>query len=75
MLTSGDEKFSLLHSSSVAAASRPTTTGRRAAKTDRTTGASMYFMNSLLISIISTSDGSTSAKVAVALPRMAVSSP
>ena len=37
-LTVGVEKFSLLHNSKVAAASRPTTTGRRPAKTDCTTG-------------------------------------
>ena len=71
-LTVGAEKFSLLHNSKVAAASRPTTTGRRPAKTDCTTGVFMYLRNILLIRIISISEGRMMAKVAVILPRTAI---
>ena len=66
----GVEKFSLLQSSNVAAASNPTTAGRRPVNIDCTSGVFMYFINILLISIISTNDGSTKAKVAVAEPRI-----
>ena len=68
----GVEKFSLLQSSNVAAARRPTTAGRRPVKTDCTNGVFMYFMNILLIRIIRISEGSTSAKVAVAEPSVAI---
>ena len=68
----GVEKFSLLQSNRVAAANKPTTAGRRPLNTDCTSGVFMYFINILLIRIIKMSEGSTSAKVAVTLPRMAI---
>jgi hypothetical protein len=71
----GVEKFSLLHSNSVAAARSPTTAGRKPVNIDCTNGVFMYFINILLISIISINDGSTKAKVAVAEPRIAIRCP
>ena len=68
-LTSGVEKLSPLQSIRVAAASKPTTAGCRPLKTDFTTGVSIYFMNILLIRIISINDGRTNAKVAMKLPK------
>ena len=68
-LMSGDEKFSLLQSSNVAAASKPTTTGRRPENIDCTIGEFMCFRNILLMSSIKIREGSTSAKVAVILPK------
>ena len=64
-------KFSRVHNNKVAAASRPTTAGRRPRNTDVTVGVCMYFMNIMLMSTISISEGSTSANVAVIDPRMA----
>ena len=55
--TFGVEKFSSFISKSVAAASRPTTTGRNAVKMFCTTGVTMYFMNNLLMRIINISEG------------------
>ena len=69
-LTAGVEKFSAVQSRRVAAAKRPTTAGRRPANIDWTTDVFMYFMNILLMRIISTNDGSTNANVAVAEPRI-----
>ena len=71
----GVEKFSALQSSRVAAANRPTTAGRRPAKMERTGRVFMYFINRRLMRIIRMSDGNTKASVAVAEPRMAISSP
>ena len=71
----GAEKFSVLHNNKVAAANRPTTTGRRPAKTDCTTGVFRYLRNILLIRIIIINDGSTRAMVAVRLPNTAIPAP
>ena len=71
----GVEKFSLLQSRRVAAASRPTTAGRKPVKTDCTNGVFIYFINMRLISIIRISEGSTKAKVAVAEPSVAIACP
>ena len=68
----GVEKFSAVHSNRVAAASRPTTAGRRPVKTEVTLRVCMYRINILLISIMRMSDGNTSAKVAMALPATAI---
>lgn len=65
----GVEKFSPLHSSSVAAPKRPTTAGRRPENTDCTIFVFIYFMNILLMRIMRISDGRTRAKVETALPR------
>ena len=65
-------KFSCVHNNRVAAASRPTTAGRRAVKTLVTVRVCIYFMNILLMRIIRISEGKTSAKVAVALPSTAI---
>lgn len=69
--TVGEPKFSLFRSMIVADASRPTTAGRRPVKMLCTTCVFMYFINILLISIISMKDGSTSEKVDVNEPSMA----
>lgn len=71
----GAEKFSLLHSNRVAAASRPTTAGRRPLKTDCTAGVFMYLMNILAMIIIRMSDGSTRANVATQEPRIDIDVP
>ena len=68
----GVEKFSLLQSNRVAAASNPTTAGRRPVNMDCTNGVFIYFMNILLIRIINIREGNTSAKVAVTEPRIAI---
>ena len=67
----GVEKFSLVHSSNVAAAKSPTTAGRSPAKTLCTVGCFMYLMKSFEMRIIRMSDGSTSAKVDTQEPRTA----
>lgn len=67
-LMSGDEKFSFVISSKAAAASNPTTAGRKPINTLCTVGVCIYFINIRLISIISMSEGSTSATVATTLP-------
>ena len=64
-------KFSLLQSSKVAAANKPTTTGRRPAKILCITTVCMYFMNMRLMRIIRMNEGNTSAKVAMHEPAMA----
>lgn len=66
----GEEKFSSLQSSSVAAASSPTTAGRKPLNTLCTNGDFMCLRNILLIRIISTNDGSISESVAIKLPSM-----
>ena len=63
-------KFSADSSNKVAAANRPTTAGRNPRKRLCTMWVCMYFMNILLIKIISVTEGNTSANVAVALPSM-----
>ena len=68
----GVEKLSGVINNRVAAASRPTTAGRKPRKTDSTAWWCMYFMNILLMSIIRINEGNTKAKVAVAEPRMAI---
>ena len=70
--TFGVEKFSSFISKSVAAASRPTTTGRKAVKMFCTSGVSIYFMTILLMSIIKMSEGKTKANVAVNEPNTAI---
>ena len=65
-------KFSRVHNNKVAAANNPTTAGRNPWKTEVTVRVCMYFMNILLMSIIRMSEGSTSAKVAVVEPRIAI---
>lgn len=65
-----DEKFSLLHNISVAAASNPTTAGRSPRKIFCMTGECMCFKNILHINIMSMSEGNTRANVAVRLPMM-----
>ena len=67
-LKDGVEKLSAVMSNRVAAANSPTTAGRRPVKTDCTRWVCIYFIKSLLISIIRMSDGNTNAKVAVMLP-------
>ena len=64
----GVEKLSAVHNNKVAAASSPTTAGRRPWKTLSTLWWYMYFMNILLMRIIRINEGSTSAKVATAYP-------
>ena len=71
----GVEKFSLLQRRRVAAANSPTTAGRRPLKIDCTRGVFIYFINIRLIRIMSISEGSTKAKVAVTEPSMAIVSP
>ena len=71
-LVLGVEKFSGVINISVAAASKPTTAGRNPVKTLFTNGVFMYFMNILLIRIMRINEGSTKAKVAVILPKMAM---
>ena len=68
----GVPKFSGVMSINVAAPSKPTTAGRSPRNTFFTVGLSMNFRNILLIIIISMSDGSTNANVAVALPSIAI---
>ena len=68
----GEEKFSLVQRSSVAAANRPTTAGRNPMKTDWTVLVRMYLRNILLMRIIRMSDGRTRAKVAVNEPKTAI---
>ena len=68
----GEPKFSLLQSSRVAAPNNPTTAGRNPVKIDLTVRVFIYFINILLMSIIRMSEGSTRAKVAVALPNTAI---
>ena len=70
--TVGVEKLSGVMSSSVAAASKPTTAGRKPLNTDCTRCVCMYFMKSLLMSIMRMSEGSTNANVAVMLPNTAI---
>ena len=70
-LSVGVEKFSRVHNNNVAAANNPTTVGRRVVKTLSTVLVCIYFMNILLMRIISISEGKTNAKVAVALPNTA----
>ena len=65
----GEPKLSVVHSMRVAAASSPTTAGRRALKIDFMKLVSIYFKNSMLISSIRIKLGSTRAIVAVMLPR------
>ena len=72
---SGDEKFSFVISSKAAAASNPTTAGRKPINTLCTVGVCIYFINIRLISIISMSEGSTSATVATTLPSTAMPPP
>ena len=67
----GEEKLSAVHNNKVAAANNPTTAGRNPLKMLSTEWVCMYFINILLISIIKISEGSTSAKVATADPRIA----
>ena len=71
----GAEKFSLFINSNAAAAISPTTAGRRPDMMLCTTIEFMYFMNNRQIRIIRMNDGSTSARVAVALPSTAIVSP
>ena len=59
----------------VAAASRPTTTGRRPEKIDCTIGVFIYLRNILLIRIIIMTEGRTRATVAVRLPNTAIPAP
>lgn len=66
----GVEKLSLVINSRVAAASSPTTAGRRASNIDCIMGAFIYRMNIQLIRIINMNDGNISAKVAVTLPKI-----
>ena len=68
----GVEKFSGVISNKVAAPNSPTTAGRSPLNMLSIRGWCIYRINSLLMSIISISDGSTSAKVAVTEPRMAI---
>lgn len=65
-------KLSRAHNNNVAAANRPTTVGRSALNTLSTVLVCIYFMNILLMSIISINEGNTNAKVAVALPNTAI---
>ena len=74
-LMSGDEKFSFVISSKAAAASNPTTAGRKPINTLCTVGVCIYFINIRLINIISMSEGSTSAMVATTLPSTAMPPP
>ena len=71
-LTDGVEKFSGVISNRVAAPRSPTTAGRRPVKRLYTMGVFMYFKNMRLMMIISISEGSTRARVAMALPSMAM---
>ena len=66
----GVEKLSAVHNNKVAAANSPTTAGRSPWKTLSTERWCMNFINILLISIIRISEGSTSAKVATAEPKI-----
>ena len=68
----GVEKFSLVHSSSVAAANSPTTAGRKPRKMLSMVGVCMYLRNILAMRIISMNDGSTNEKVDTAEPSIAV---
>ena len=70
--SAGVLKFSGVISNKAAAARSPTTAGRSPEKILCTKGVSMYFMNILLIKIIRMKEGSTRAKVAVALPKTAM---
>ena len=63
-------KFSRVHNNNVAAANKPTTAGRKPRNTLSTEWWCMKRINILAMSIIKMSEGSTSAKVAVAEPRM-----
>ena len=63
-------KFSLFIKSNAAAASRPTTAGRKPLKTFSTDEWLRYFIRNLLISNIKMKLGSTTAKVARKLPRI-----
>ena len=69
------EKFSTLHNNKLAAASNPTTTGRRPPKTACTIGVFIYFKNILLMSIIIISEGSMIATVAMTLPKIEIPVP
>ena len=63
-------KFSAVINRRAAAANRPTTAGRKPWKTASTIGCFWYFRKNLLMAIIRMNDGSTTAKVAVAEPRI-----
>jgi len=71
----GEEKFSSVIKSRAAAPNIPTTAGRKPAKTSCTAEVFIYFISILLMSTIRINDGSTSAKVAVALPKTAIHVP
>jgi hypothetical protein len=68
-------KFSPLQSISVAAASNPTTAGRKPSNTFRTTSVLIYFINIFDINIIKMNEGNTNEKVAVAEPSIAIGMP
>ena len=62
-------KFSLFIKSKAAAASKPTTAGRKVLKTFSTEGWLRYFIRNLLMSSIRIKLGNTTAKVARKLPK------
>ena len=70
----GVEKFSFVQSRRVAAANRPTTAGRRAAKMFWTVAVFIYLRNMRAMRIIRMSEGSTKAKVATHEPKMDIPS-
>lgn len=74
-LSEKEPKFSFVRSNKVAAASKPTTVGRKPMKMLCTIGVFIYFINILLMSTINTNDGNTRAKVAVNEPSTANASP
>ena len=63
-------KFSLFISSKAAARIRPTTAGRKPLKTLSTAGSFLCFRRNLLTSNIKMKLGSTTANVAIKLPKM-----